>query len=70
MTPDNFQRWVWAAGGRRFLLTLGAGIASTVLVWFHRITSSDYVLLISATVGAFIAGASWKKGERDKETPQ
>lgn len=49
------------SGGRRFLLTVGAGIVSSALVWFGKITSSDYVLLIGATVATYIGSNTYQK---------
>ena len=46
-------------GGRRFALTLGAGVVSSVLCWFGKVSGSEYVTLISLTVGAYIAGGTW-----------
>jgi len=49
----NFNR----VGGRRFFLTLGAGVTSTVLVWFGKITGEVYSSIVMATVAAYITGA-------------
>jgi len=45
-------------GGRRFILTLGCGIATTVLQFFGKLdpAGSTYALVVVGTVGAFIGG--------------
>ena len=50
----NFQ----AYGGRRFLLALGAGIATTLLQWFGKLDPAGmaYGLTIGGTVAAYITG--------------
>lgn len=50
----NFQKY----GGRRFLLALGAGVATTVLQWFGKldVAGTAYGLTIGATVAAYITG--------------
>lgn len=45
-----------AFGGRRFLLTLGCGVATTGLCWFGKIGGEVYATVIIATVAAFITG--------------
>lgn len=48
-------------GGRRFLLTLGCGVACTVLVWFARIDPPIFRDIIIATVAVYIAGNTYQK---------
>jgi uncharacterized membrane protein YeaQ/YmgE (transglycosylase-associated protein family) len=66
MTPEQFTAWREALGGRRFFLTLGAGIVSTGLVWFEVIDQGTFLTLILGTVGAYITGATM---QALKETP-
>ncbi len=44
------------SGGRRFCMTIGAGLISTALLINGYLTESAYVTLQLATVGAYIAG--------------
>jgi hypothetical protein len=61
MEPSRVAEWLEALGGRRFLLVLGCGVVNAILVWFGKITSSDFVLVTSATVSVFIAGNAYQK---------
>ena len=47
-----------STGGRRFLLALGAGMATTVLQWFGKLDPQGmaYGITIGATVAAYITG--------------
>ena len=51
MTLDTF-------GGRRFLMAMGAGIATTVLQFFGKLdpAGSTYALVVIGTVGAYVTG--------------
>lgn len=54
-----------AIGGRKFVMTLGCGVATTALTWFSKIDGNTYSLVIIATVGAYIAGnVAQKRGEQ------
>lgn len=48
-------------GGRRFLLTLGCGVATTMLTWFGKIDAATYSLVTLGTVGAYIAANTAQK---------
>lgn len=55
-------------GGRTFLLTLGCGMATTVLTWFGKIDGGTFSVVTLGTVGAYIAanavhGVAQIKGE-------
>lgn len=58
----NFARM----GGRRFTLALGAGVVSSVLVWFAKIDSSTYAAVIIGCVGAYIGGSTVEQMNLDK----
>lgn len=45
-------------GGRKFLATIGCGLATTLLQWFGKFDAAGatYAMVTIATVGAFIGG--------------
>lgn len=45
-------------GGRRFVMTMGCGIACTGLVWFGKIGEASFATIIIATVAAYITGGT------------
>jgi len=53
----NFTAW----GGRRFLLTVGAGIVYTGLLIFGKLDGAAYVTLQVATVGFYISANTVQK---------
>ncbi|WP_332823129.1 hypothetical protein [Stutzerimonas kunmingensis] len=48
-------------GGRRFLLTVGCGVVTSLLLWFGKIGEATYATVILGTVGAYIAGNTYQK---------
>jgi hypothetical protein len=54
-----------SCGGRKFLLTLGCGLVTTVLVWFGKIDGATYSLVILGTVGAYITGNVVQKAKQE-----
>ena len=49
---------LYQLGGTKFLATIGAGFCTTLLQWFGKLdpVGNTYMLVIVATVGAFIGG--------------
>lgn len=69
MTP-KVRDAIELSGGRRFLLALGSGVATTVLQWFGKLdpAGTAYGLTIAATVAAYITGnVSQKNAANSKE---
>lgn len=60
-TPANVGSWFSALGGRRFLISVGAGAVTSVLSWFQKITPEIYRDVILGTVGAYILGNTVQK---------
>lgn len=50
-----------SVGGRRFTMAMGAGITSSVLVWFEKITPDVYQWIVLGTVAAYITGNTAQK---------
>lgn len=50
-----------ALGGRRFIMSMLIGLATTVLTYLGKIDGSTYSLVILGTVGAYITGNTLQK---------
>lgn len=48
-------------GGRRFILSVGCGAITSLLLAFGFLSDSSYTQIIIATVGAYIAGNTAQK---------
>ena len=56
-------------GGRRFLLTLGCGAATTLLCWYPKISDQVYATVIIATIGVYVAGNVTQKIKEGNNEP-
>ncbi len=52
---------IFSLGGRRFLLAVGCGIATSILCWYGKINDVAYSAVVIATVGAYITGNVMQK---------
>lgn len=52
----NLAKLIAASGGRRFVLAVGGGLVSTLLLVADLIGESSYVTLQLGLVGAYITG--------------
>lgn len=43
-------------GGRRFLLCVGCGALTSLLLYSGKLDSGSYTAIIIATIGAYVAG--------------
>lgn len=56
MSAERTRAWLAGVGGRRFLLSLGSGIVSSVLLWFAKIGEQTWATVVISTVAAYITG--------------
>lgn len=69
--------WDWSyminfntVGGRRFFLSVMAGVVSSILLWYGKLTPDSYALIVIATVGAYIAGSAIEQISLNKNVKQ
>lgn len=58
--------WITKLGGRRFLLTFGCSLVSTILVWNDKLSGGEFVAIISLTAAAYIAGNTIQKSQEGR----
>ena len=61
MTPERLRAWLDAAGGRRFVMAMGAGIVSTILFMLNKLTQGNYMMLQSGTILMYLAANNHEK---------
>lgn len=61
------MKFIDRLGGRKFLATIGCGATTALLQWGGKLdpVGNTYMLVIVATVGAFIAGNVVQKKNAD-----
>lgn len=66
MTPEQLRAWIAAAGGRRFLMCMGAHVINTLLLWFEKLTEGGYVTTFMGTVAVYVAASTYQKSKELK----
>lgn len=61
MNHDTLRSLMAATGGRRFLLTVGAGIVDSLLLIGGYIHENTYEVLTLATVATYIGANTFQK---------
>ena len=61
MTPAEFIAWREAFGGRKFWMTIGAGVVCTILRWNDKIDNTTFQNVVLGTVGVYIASSVYQK---------
>jgi hypothetical protein len=70
--PVKFQGLrdlIAAAGGRRFVMTVGAGFVDTALLVGGYISEQTYLTLTLATVAVYIGAGTYQKTQEMKRVP-
>lgn len=65
------RKLIETTGGRRFLIALGAGVATTLLQWFGKLDAAGntYQWVVNGVVLTYVAGNTIQKSMRKNETP-
>lgn len=66
MTPKSVQAWMTAFGGRRFIMASVAGVVSTVLFVFNKLTQGNYMILQQGTILMYLAANAHQKSLESK----
>lgn len=61
LTPEKFNAWIEALGGRRFLMTMGAGAVHGVMLVTKHLDQQTYMTLTLATVAVYISANTYQK---------
>jgi hypothetical protein len=56
-------------GGRKFLITIGCGVVTTILVWFGKIDGTTYTAVILGTVGVYLAANAYQSRVENAKLP-
>lgn len=67
--PDRIQSAITGCGGRRFLMTVGAGVVDSLLLIGHFIDQGTYATLTLATVGVYIGASTMQQMQGNRRDP-
>lgn len=70
MKPPRPLDIINACGGRKFVMSMGCGVACTVLVWHAKIPPETFRDIIIATVGVYIAGNVYRAVKGSPDAPE
>lgn len=61
MKPEQVTAWINGFGGRRFLMTMCAGVTSTILFILHQLTQGNFMILQEGTILMYLAANNQQK---------
>jgi hypothetical protein len=61
LSPEVFTAWREALGGRRFLMTMGAGAVHGAMLFLRLIDQNIYMTLTISTVAVYIGANTAQK---------
>jgi hypothetical protein len=59
--PETIEKWLVALGGRRFIMTMGAGMVHTALLVLKFLDQQTYMTLTISTVAVYIGANTTQK---------
>ena len=61
ITPEKVNAWLAAVGGRRFIMTMGAGMVHGVMLVLGYMNEQTYMTLTISTVAVYIGANTTQK---------
>ena len=59
--PETIEKWMLAIGGRRFIMTMGAGMVHGVMLVLGYMNEQTYMTLTISTVAVYIGANTTQK---------
>lgn len=61
MSPETLRTWISAAGGRRFLMAMGAHLINTGLLIAGVLSEQGYLFTFGGTIAVYVGANTYQK---------